>query len=226
MKKSDIIQKARVSNSVHSKELQQKKATSTPLQAEIAKKEVVEIKNVRIISLMKYKSQTTKIIAEIGSLNNLWVKYEPHDKIECGITDDIEESNKNLRLFEESREYLLQAMQEMARNASKVFPIERKQEEATKNTIKATEMPTIENFDFKKLKFWETIFQSQDEYSDKELCTLIESKYNRTTTQALNVIFKSESEGYIIDSGFPLQTHKFKLNTKAIEKCREYSKAA
>lgn len=188
------------------------------------KNRLLKFDNVKFLSYIKERKEWLFLIAD---LNGLVVSFTMPSTIELFPPFDGSLYEQHKRFFAEHKELLLQTVHGLAKFATETHTVKRKEVEATKNIPKTTEKPLIENYDYKKHKFWERIFEVQNELTDTELANLIASKYRKTITEALNIVFKSECEGYIIDSGFPIQTHRFKLNIEAIiVYTKEYNLAA
>lgn len=181
------------------------------------------------VKLLSYSLKRRAWYYQFADLSNIDVKYSIPERLELGLPDDDILCEKHKRIFEEYKESIMLTIRKMRTEPSKVATVQKFEPKPPNDTNKPLNRKyealkarkcEITDYDYKKHKFWEAIFKNHDEYVEAELVTHFETKYKKTVTQAINIIFQAQNEGYIINTNFPFNSnHIYKLNREAICKC-------
>lgn len=181
------------------------------------------------VKLLSYSLKRRTWLYQFADLSDVVVKYSIPEKIELGLPLDDILYEKHKRIFEEYKESILLTIRKKQTEPPKVATVQKFNPEPTMDTDKLlnskyealkAQKNEITDYDYKKHKFWEAIFENHDEFIEAELVTHFKTKYKKTTTQTINIIFQAENEGYIINTNFPFNSnHIYKLNKEAICKC-------
>lgn len=171
----------------------------------------------------------------VKSKPDMLMRYCPQTK-ELELGYDSIPNPKMEQEFTENKKTIMQAIQKALNLPAKVANIQILHTNPSTNTNKGEksnhepkkcQIREIENFDIKKAKFWQKLLDYGIEIKESELRTLIETNYKKTTTEAINIIFKAQNEGYITNTNFPMaSSHIYILNLEGICECTSQVKSA